>query len=154
MPQPTRRSVDLSPYPDLVVIYLGYRAASLRGLPSLLTIGWGLRRIRRSPPPGLLTQDTFMFGPLHIGFRQYWADMTSLQAFTRAPQHAAWWASFGQDAEGGGFWHETYCRRGGMEAVYIDMPSIGFGRFAPPRDPVGPFMTSAQRLNRGSSARA
>ena len=146
MPQPTRRSVDLSAYPDLVVIYLGYRAAGARGLVSLAKIGLGLRRLRRAFPPGLLAHESFMLGPFHVGFRQYWTDLSSLQTFTRAPQHAAWWAAFGRDAEGGGFWHETYCRRGGIEAMYIDMPRIGLGRFAPPLDPVGPFMTSAQRL--------
>ena len=26
------------------------------------------------------------------------------------------------------------------------MPRIGLGRFAPPLDPVGPFLTTAQRL--------
>ncbi len=129
-----------------MVIYLGFRANAPRGLISLMRIGLGLRRIQAKHPPGLLAHEFFLLGPFHVGFRQYWTDLESLQAFTHAPQHAAWWASFGRDAKGGGFWHETYCRRGGMEAMYIAMPQIGFARFAPPLEPVGPFMTSAQRL--------
>jgi hypothetical protein len=41
-----RRSVDLSGYPDLVVVYLGYRAKNLKGARSLLRIGRGLRSIK------------------------------------------------------------------------------------------------------------
>ena len=150
MPRPIRRSVDLTSYPDLVAIYLGFRASTPRGVLSLMRIGLGLRRIQKTFPPGLLAHEFFLLGPLHVGFRQYWTDLASLQAFTTAPQHAAWWAGFGRDAQGGGFWHETYCRRGGMEAMYIGMPPIGLARFAPALDPVGPFMTSAQRLGPAS----
>ena len=146
MSRPTRRSVDLSAYPDLVAIYLGFKASTPRGLLSLMRIGLGLRRIQKTFPPGLLGHEFFLLGPFHVGFRQYWTDLKSLQTFTTAPRHAAWWAAFGRDAQGGGFWHETYCRRGGIEAMYVGMEPIGLGRFAPPLDPVGPFMTSAQRL--------
>jgi hypothetical protein len=46
---------------------------------------------------------------------------------------------FLRDSRGAGFWHETYSRQG-MEADYIDMPEpAGFDRFAPERQPTGPF---------------
>jgi hypothetical protein len=134
---PTRRSVDLSGYPDLVVVYLGYRANAPRGL---LTI--------------MLLQEFFLLGPFHVGFRQYWTDFAHLKTFTVTGQHATWWASMGKDTKGGGFWHETYCKSGGIEALYIDMPPLGLGRFAPELDPVGPFMTSAQRLARPDVGRS
>ena len=51
-------------------------------------------------------------------------------------------------AGGGGFWHETYRLRGGMEAIYLDMPGLGFGRFAPPLAPDGPFLSARQRIER------
>ena len=36
------------------------------------------------------------------------------------------------DSGGTGFWHETYMMRGGMEAVYGNVPQdIGFLQFAP-----------------------
>ena len=141
-----RHSVDLSGYPDLVVVYLGYRAKGLKGLRSLLRIGRGLDTLRREPPDGLLAHEGMMFGPLHPGFRQYWRDFDSLEAFTRAPQHAAWWRDFARDSGGGGIWHETYRLRGGMEAIYSGVPGIGFARFAPERTPTGPFASARQRV--------
>ena len=130
------------------MIYLGYRAQSLRGLGSLLRIGRGLREIRRDQPDGLLLHEDLLFGWLHPGFRQYWRDLDSLEAFTRAMRHAAWWREFGVDTGGGGIWHETYRLRGGMEAIYLDMPPTGFGRFAPSRAPDGAFLTARQRIAR------
>ena len=141
-----RRSVDLSGYPDLVVVYLGYQAKNLRGLRSLLRIGRGLRSIKQNPPPGLLSHEDLWFGLLHPGFRQYWRDFDSLEAFTRAPQHAAWWRDFARSPGGGGIWHETYQLRGGMEAIYSGVPKIGLARFAPERDPTGHFTHARQRV--------
>ena len=141
-----RRSVDLSGYPDLVVIYLGYRANSLAGLRSMLRIGRGLQQIRTNPPDGLLSHEGMMFGLLHPGFRQYWRDFDSLEAFTRAARHKGWWGDFARNPRAGGIWHETYRIGGGMEAIYSGMPPIGFARFAPSRAPDGRFMTARQRV--------
>ncbi len=141
-----RYSIDLSDYPDLVVVYLGYRVSSLRGLPGLLRIGRGLRTVKTDPPPGLLSHEDLWFGLSHPGFRQYWRDLESLEAFTRAPQHAAWWRDFGRDGSGGGIWHETYRLRGGMEAIYLRVPPLGLATFAPMTDPTGSFKTARQRL--------
>ena len=152
MPRPPRQSIDLSAFPDLVVIYLGYRANSLRGVRSLLRIGMGLRAVKREAPDGLLLHEDMMFGLLHPGFRQYWRDLPSLEAFTRATRHAAWWRDFGRGASGGGFWHETYQLRGGMEGIYLNMPALGFARFAPGRAPDGPFLSARGRLERPAAA--
>ncbi len=143
-----RRSVDLSGYPDLVVVYLGYRVSSLRGVRSLFGLGPGLRAVQTEPPDGLLAHENMMFGWLHFGFRQYWRDLESLEAFTRSPRHAAWWRDFGRDPGGGGIWHETYRLRGGMEAIYLGVPAIGFARFAPSLAPDGPFLSARQRVDR------
>ncbi|PSJ53203.1 monooxygenase family protein [Pseudaminobacter soli (ex Li et al. 2025)] len=141
-----RRSVDLSAYPDLVVILLGFRVRRLRGLATMLGIGKGLKQIDRNPPEGLLANEQFLFSLTHVGIRQYWRDLESLEAFTRSEPHAHWWRDFLRDSGGAGFWHESYSRRG-MEAVYVDMPGpVGFGRFAPPRQPTGPFLTARQRM--------
>jgi hypothetical protein len=142
----TRRSVDLSAYPDLVVIMLGFRVRRLRGIAALFGIGKGLRRIESNLPEGLLSSEQFLFALNHIGIRQYWRDLESLEAFTRSAPHSHWWRDFLRDSSGAGFWHETYSRHG-MEAVYIDMPGpVGFDRFAPERRPVGPFMSARQRM--------
>jgi hypothetical protein len=83
--------------------------------------------------------------------RQYWRDMESLERFTRSEPHKTWWRNFTRDNQGVGFWHETYARRGGMEAIYIGMPSpIGFGLFAPERVPIGPFQSARERLAKAS----
>ena len=144
-----RQSVDLSGTPDLVVVYLGYRAKGLKGARSLLRIGRGLRSIKTNPPDGLLSHEDLWFGLMHPGFRQYWRDFESLEAFTRAPQHAAWWRDFARDSGGGGIWHETYRLRGGMEAIYSGVPKLGFASFAPERTPTGPFMSARQRVEAG-----
>jgi len=39
-----------------------------------------------------------------------------------------WWGTILKDTGGTGFWHEGYLRRGGFEAVYLDMfEPIGMG---------------------------
>ena len=144
---PQRTSVDLSGYPDLVVVYLGYRVSTWRSLKALLGIGRGLRAIEAARPDGLLAHENIVFGINHIGMRQYWRDLESLEAFTRTNPHKGWWQEFGRDPGGAGFWHETYRRAGGMEAIYLGMPRpIGLASFAAARPPVGPFMTSRERL--------
>ncbi|SAK97416.1 hypothetical protein AWB79_07464 [Caballeronia hypogeia] len=142
----TRRSVDLSAYPDLVVVILGFRVRRLRGIAAALGIGKGLRQIEANPPAGLLSSDQVLFALNHVGIRQYWRDLESLEAFTRSEPHSRWWRDFLRDSGGAGFWHESYSRQG-MEAVYIDMPGpVGFARFAPERQPTGPFMSARQRM--------
>ena len=141
-----RASVDLSATPDLVVVYLGYRVNNWRGMGSLLRIGRGLAELQKNPPDGLLAHETMWFGLLHPGFRQYWRDFESLERYTRAPQHAAWWRDFARAADGNGIWHETYRLRGGMEAIYSGVPLMGLASFAAARAPVGPFASARQRV--------
>lgn len=64
--------------------------------------------------------------------RQYWRDVDSLEAWTRSEPHRRWWRDFLRDTGGTGFWHETYLMRGGMEAIYDDVPvPLGLAAFAP-----------------------
>jgi hypothetical protein len=50
------------------------------------------------------------------------------QTITRSEPRRAWWAKFLEDT-GAGFWRETYCMRGGREAIYDNLPHpIGFAR--------------------------
>ena len=129
-----RCTVDLSSYPDLVVVYLGLRVNAWNGLRRLLRLGPGIQASVAAQPDGLLSHENLTYGlfPLHIGMRQYWRDFDSLERFTRSEPHRTWWREFLRDAGGTGFWHETYARRGGMEAIYDDVPvRVGFARFAP-----------------------
>lgn len=142
-----RATVDLSGHPDLIVIYLGMRVHALRGLAALFGIGPNLRAIERDKPDGLLAHESVWFGLRHIGFRQYWCDLESLESFTRSAPHRDWWREFLKRDAGAGFWHETYRLKGGMEAIYLNMPPIGFAAFAPEASPTGGRATARDRLS-------
>ncbi len=156
MPTPViRRTVDLSEYPDLVVVYLGMRVNRLTGLKTVLGFGPKIANSVASQPDGLLRHENFVFSffPMHVGMRQYWRDMVSLLAWTRSEPHRLWWKNFLRDSGGTGFWHETYTIRGGMEAIYDDIaPKIGFMSFAPIVPARGSMFTAAHRTARGESA--
>lgn len=135
-----RRTVDLQGYPDLVVIYLGMRVNRLRGLRRLRELGPQIGRSAAQRPDGLLRHEMLFYSafPLHVGMRQYWRDLDSLEAWTRSDPHRTWWRDFLRDSGGTGFWHETYLMRGGMEAVYDDVPERrGLAAFAPDLPAVG-----------------
>ncbi len=129
-----RNTVDLSGYPDLVVIYLGMRVNTFTGIRTLFGIGPKISAALAAKPDGLLLHEGFLFSlfPAHVGFRQYWRDFDSLERWARSEPHADWWRSFVRDNGGTGFWHETYFMKGGMEAVYPGMIApVGFLKFAP-----------------------
>jgi hypothetical protein len=144
-----RQTVDLSTYPDLVVIYLGMQVTSARGLKTLMTLGPQIQRAVAARPEGLLRHEDLLFSllPLHVGMRQYWRDFTALETWARSLPHQRWWTDFLRDQQGTGFWHETYFMRGGMEAIYDAMPHpLGFGRFAPMQSARGGMFSARRRL--------
>ena len=64
-----------------------------------------------------------------------------------------WWKRFLRDSGGTGFWHETYFMRGGMEAIYDDIPKgIGFAAFAPVNAARGPMFSARTRAKVPGSA--
>jgi Monooxygenase af470-like len=147
MPErPKRETVDLSQYPDLVVVYLGMRVNTLTGIRTVLGFNGRISDAVAAKPAGLLLHEAMMYSLRHVGMRQYWRDFDSLEAWTRSEPHKMWWRDFLQDSKGTGFWHETYLRRGGMEAVYIDMPArSGFARFAPVKAARGSMFSARTR---------
>jgi hypothetical protein len=150
-----RQTVDLSGYPDLVVIYLGMRVNTMTGLKTLMGFGPQIERSVAAKPDGLLLHESFLMSlfPVHAGMRQYWRDFDSLEKWTRSAPHRDWWTKFLKDSGGTGFWHETYLRRGGIEAIYDDVPvPVGMMKFAPLRDARGPMFSSATRAGRAPSA--
>ena len=147
-----RQTVDLSEYPDLVIVYLGMRVNRLTGLKTVFGFGPQIAASVEAQPAGLLLHEQIIYSlfPPDIGMRQYWRDMDSLLAWTRSDPHREWWKRFLRDSGGAGFWHETYCMRGGMEAIYDDVPKpIGFLKFAPAVAPRGSMLTASQRTGRG-----
>jgi hypothetical protein len=143
-----RKTVDLSAYPDLIVIYLGMHVNRLTGLKTLFGFGPRISKSVSEQPDGLLRHEFFLLSvfPMHLGMRQYWHDMDSLLKWTRSDPHRQWWQEFLKDSGGTGFWHETYFRSGGMEAIYDDVPQpLGFTAFAPVVPARGPMFGAAAR---------
>ena len=147
MPQrPKRETVDLPGYPDLVVIYLGMKVNAIIGFKTMLGFGPKISAAVGAKPDGLLLHESFLFSVRHFGMRQYWRDFEPLEAWSRSEPHRQWWQEFLRDSGGTGFWHETYFRRGGMEAVYVDMESpTGLARFAPVESARGPMFSARKR---------
>jgi hypothetical protein len=155
MARVNRETVDLSDYPDLVMIYLGMQVHSLTGMKSLAKLGPGLRDVRKNPPAGMLRHENFIFQqwPLHLAFRQYWRDLDAMEAWTRSLPHQKWWREFLQDPGDTGFWHEAYSVRGGVDCVYDDMTSpVGLQAFAPVVPAAGPLFSARGRL-RGEASK-
>ncbi len=67
-----------------------------------------------------------------------------METWSRSEPHREWWKTFLRDSGGTGFWHETYFMRGGVEAVFDDIPTpIGLMRFAPRRTAKGKHVYGA-----------
>jgi hypothetical protein len=148
----SRQTVDLSGYPDLVVIYLGMRVREPRGMRKLLRTGRQIQQGVAQAPDGLLLHENMIFSifPPHLGMRQYWRDLDSLERWTRELPHQQWWKDFLRDSAGTGFRHETYFQRGGMEAIYDDLDkSVGMMNFAPLVKARGRMFSARHRLGLG-----
>lgn len=153
----SRRTVDLSVYPDLVVIYLGMRVNAVTGLRTLSGFGPKIAASVKAMPDGLLLHENFIFSlfPPHVGMRQYWRNFESLESWARSEPHRGWWQQFLRRSGGTGFWHEAYFLRGGMEAVYDDMvKDTGFLCFAPVEEARGPMFSARGRAGQTGDATA
>jgi len=64
-----RQTVDLSAFPDLIVIYLGMRVNALTGIKTLLGFGPKISDSVAAQPAGLLLHETIIYSlfPPHIG---------------------------------------------------------------------------------------
>ena len=130
-----RRTVDLEDYPDLVVVYLGMRVRRPRGILRMLGLGPQIQKSWKDRPDGLLLHEDLIWSliPPHAGMRQYWRDLDSLERWTRSEPHRRWWLDF---------------MRGGVDAIWDDMPPIGLARFAPARQARGAMFSSRRRAGR------
>jgi len=147
-----RRTVDLSAFPDLVVIYLGMRVRALAGIKRLAGLGPQIGKAGAARPEGLLHFENniiYSLFPLHIGMRWYWRDFESMERWARSEPHRIWWQDFLRSSGGTGFWHETYFMRGGMEAIYddVNLPAVGFQTFAPSAPARGSMFSARTRLH-------
>jgi hypothetical protein len=144
-----RQTVDLSAYPDLVVIYLGMRVRTIAGIKTLFGIGPQINKAGAVRPEGLLHFENnilYSLFPLHVGMRWYWKDFDCMEQWARSEPHRQWWQDFIKSSGGTGFWHETYFMRGGMEAIYDDVTQpLGFQAFAPSKTARGPMFSARAR---------
>src|SRR5579883_2611630 len=151
-----RQTVDLTKYPDLIVIYLGMRMRKLSGLKRLFGLGPQITKAGEANPEGLLHCDNgiiYSLFPLHVGMRWYWRDFESMERWARSEPHRRWWQDFLRDSGGTGFWHETYFLRGGMEAIYDDLAQpTGFLKFAPSQTARGGMFSARRRAGRAGES--
>ncbi len=144
-----RLTVDLSAYPNLVVIYLGMRVRTWAGIKTLFGFGPKIQNSVAQKPDGLLLHENVLYSlfPPHAGMRQYWRDFESLERWSRSEPHKLWWQGFVKNSGGTGFWHETYFIRGGIEAIYDDVQvKIGLSAFAPIQPARGAMFSARRRL--------
>jgi len=150
-----RETVDLSAYPDLVVIYLGMKVTAWRGIKTLLGLGPQIDKAGVKRPEGLLHYENsiiFSLFPLHIGMRWYWRDFESMEQWSRSGEHRQWWIDFLKDSGGTGFWHETYTMNAGIEAIYDDMNSpTGMQAFAQTVAAKGSMFSARKRTSLGGA---
>ncbi len=91
-----RRTVDLSSYPDLIVIYLGMRVNALTGIKTVFGFGPRISKAVAQKADGLQLHESLIYSvfPLHVGMRQYWRDFESLERWSRSEPHMLWWKEF------------------------------------------------------------
>jgi hypothetical protein len=148
--RPARQTVDMSGFPELVIIYLGMRVNTLRGLPTLLKTGMQIRAEVAREPAGLLLHQNIVYGmmPPQVGMRQYWRDFESMERWARTGTHARWWRSLLANPRGVGFWHESHFTDGGTEAIYVNMARpTGLMTFAPVNEARKSMYTARRRLH-------
>jgi hypothetical protein len=152
-----RETADLSQFPGLVVIYLGMKVQSLRGLGTLIAFGLRIEKAVAAKPDGLLLHENLYFGffPPHAAMRQYWRDLESLERWTHESPHLDWWRSIHKDSQGVAVWHEAYFLRGGIDAVYLSTTApIGMLKFAPRVPAHGAMSTARSRAQQAGAPAA
>ena len=158
----SRQTVDLSNYPDLVIVRAGMRAHSLRGVVKLARYGYqilesvnGIDDSKELTPEGLLHMEDEIHSivPPHFVIRQYWSDFNSLEEWTQTGAHRELWDELAESPEGTSFWHELYSRDG-IEAVYNGMKETptGMMNFAPTEPVDGELSSARDRLQNPSES--
>jgi Domain of unknown function (DUF4188) len=91
-----RRTVDLSAYPDLVVIYLGMRINAWTGVKTVFGFGPKIDASVKAKPEGLLRHERVIYSlfPPNVGMRHYWRSFEDLEAWTRSESNRLWRKAF------------------------------------------------------------
>jgi hypothetical protein len=151
-----RKTVDLSGFPNLVVIYLGMRVNRMTGHQDAARL-WPPRFLPPQPPSPPACSRT---RPSSIPYFRRTSGCGNTGAIWNPCWHGPAPIPIGNggnpsfnNSGGTGFWHETYFRTGGMEAIYDDIPKpVGFMRFAPVVSARGAMFGAANRAGQAPSA--
>lgn len=124
---------------DFVVFLIGARVnnwlAVHHWLPVARSMPRMLAELAAQPDLGLLGVESYYFPSLLAV--QYWRSFEALESYARSrdAQHLPMWVEFNRriaKSNNVGIWHETFrVRSGEYEAIYVDMPPRGLGRFSP-----------------------
>ena len=130
----SRTTVDLTAHPDLVVIYLGMRVRTPRGLGTLRSLGKQIERAAAARPDGLLRHEMLWYSlfPPHAGMRQYWHDFDALERWARSLPHKEWWGRFLRDpaARASGT-RPTSCEAASKPSTSVSPTRWGYSRSRP-----------------------
>ena len=151
-----RQTIDLSPYPDLVVIYLGMRVNTLTGLKTIFGFGRQIDASVAAKPDGLLLHERIFFRSIR---------RTSACANTGATWTASWPSPAPNHIAPGGQNSSKIpaAPASGTKptaSVAVWKPSTttsqnqsGFLRFASAADARGSRFSALQRVGRGEPAK-
>ena len=120
----------------IVVFLIGMRInnffAFSKWVPVFMAMGKMLPELYKNPQLGFKSYQMWFSRTLILV--QYWESAEKLFAYAKATdsEHLPAWQAFNKAARTSGavgIWHETYVvSKGGVENMYVNMPSFGFGK--------------------------
>ena len=143
--KPNRITVDLSQFPDLVVIYLGMRAKTPRGLRTLLSFGPKIQASVTAAPDGPLLHEYLLYSlSLRTSACASTGATSTRWSAGRTIPHAAWWRDFLPTGR-----HRLLARdvlrRRAVESVFSTC-RLGTHRVAPNQPARGSLFSARRRL--------
>lgn len=136
---------------DIVVFLIGAKINKWWLLPFALPVLIRMRSMQKEllddPQSGLLGLQSF--GSMDV---QYWRSVEDLHKYAEAADkhHKPTWKKFYQKLfrnASVGVWHETFIvSKGHYESIYVNMPRLGLGKWAPLHEATGSLASSRGRL--------
>jgi hypothetical protein len=122
----------------IVVFLIGMRINNLlafhKWVPVFMAMGRMLPELYKNPQLGFKSYQMWFSRTLILV--QYWESAEKLLEYSKATdsEHLPAWKAFNKAARSSsavGIWHETYVvPAGGVENMYVNMPTFGFGKVA------------------------
>ena len=122
----------------IVVFLIGMRINNVlafhKWVPVFMAMGRMLPELYKNPQLGFKSYQMWFSRTLILV--QYWESAEKLLEYAKATdsEHLPAWKAFNKAARSSnavGIWHETYVvPKGGVENMYVNMPTFGFGKVA------------------------